>query len=88
MIINPTVFSLSPFSPGNMIKMGMHFPILTSFVFFFLLPLIIFIGRGMEDQKAILIASAIGYFMYIAFAYELPIAVEFFETLERKNEKM
>ena len=84
----PTPFTLSPFSPDNIMNMGVNFPILTSFFVFFLFPLFIFIQRGMADQKAILIASVIGYFMYIAFAIEIPDAVELFEILKSKDEKM
>lgn len=65
----------------------MNFPILTSFVLFFLLPLYAFLQRGMEDQKAILLASIIGYFMYFAFTTGLPDAIELYNILKSQDEE-
>lgn len=87
-MLAPSPFTLSPFSPDNIMYMGVNFPLLTSFFVFFLFPLFIFIERGMDDQKAILIASIIGYFMYFGFAFGIPDAMELFEFFKSKDEKM
>lgn len=83
----PTSFTVSPFSFQNILKLGMNFPILTSFVLFFLVPLYAFLQRGMDDQKAILLASIIGYFMYFAFTTGLPDAIELYNILKSRDEE-
>lgn len=81
-MITPTPFTLSPFSPENIVYMGLKFPFLISFIFFFLFPLFMFIHGRMNPTRAMLIASIIGYFMYIGFTIVLPVFYELFKILK------